>query len=61
MKREIEELNCTIKNEAVLKKIKLKEEEWMRKENKYKEKLERTEKALSVKAIQLIDHLRRDC
>ena len=58
LKREIEEWNCAIKNEAVLKKMKLKEEEWMRKENECKEKLERTEKALPVKTIQLIDHLR---
>ena len=61
LKREIEELNCTIKNEAVLKKMKLKEEEWMRKENEHKEKLERTEKELPAKTNQLIDHSRRDC
>lgn len=61
LKREIEELSRAIKNEAVLKKIALKEEEWMRKENGHEEKLERAEKALPAKAIQLIDCLRRDC
>ena len=49
MKREMEELNNKIKNGTVMKKMKLKEEEWMRKENEHKEKLDRLEKALPAK------------
>ena len=61
IKREMEELNNKIKNGTVVKKMKLKEEEWMRKENECKEKLDRVEKALSAKTSQLLEHLQRDC
>ena len=61
MKREMEELNNKIKNSAVVKKMKLKEEEGMRIENEHKEKLDRVEKALFTKTSQLLEHLRRDC
>ena len=42
-------------------KIKSKEEEWMRKIEDYKEKLEKVEKALNAKTVQLFDHLQREC
>ena len=57
IKREMEELNNIIINSMVVKKMKLKEEEWMRKENECKEKLDSVEKALSVKTSQLLECL----
>ena len=61
LKRELEECEIAVENNTALKKMKLKEEEWLHEEKECKEKLERVEKALSVKTDQLVAHARRDC